>query len=76
MSNMSYCRFHNTKIDIQECIEALTNRDISSDEEKRAAKNMIVEFLNFCVDEQIIEEYDEDEINSTINECEEEKEEI
>lgn len=76
MSNMSYCRFHNTRIDIQECIEALTNRDISSDEEKRAAKNMIVEFLNFCVGEQIIEEYNEDKIGAIINECEEEREEI
>lgn len=76
MSNMSYCRFHNTRIDMQECIEDLTNRDISSDEEKRAAKNMIVEFLDFCVGEQIIEEYDEDEVNSTINACKEKRDEI
>lgn len=76
MSNMSYCRFHNTRIDIQECIKALTNRDISSDKEKQAARNMIVEFLDFCVDEQIIEEYDEDEVNSTINACKEERDEI
>lgn len=73
---MSYCRFHNTRIDMQECIEDLTNRDISSDEEKRAAKNMIVEFLDFCVGEQIIEEYDEDEVNSTINACKEKRDEI
>lgn len=76
MSNMSYCRFHNTRIDMQECIEDLTDREISSDEEKRAAKNIITEFLDFCVDEGIIEEYNEDKINSIINESKEKRDEI
>lgn len=71
MSNMNYCRFHNTQIDIQECIEALIDREISSNEEKRAAKNMLINFLDFCIDEEIIEEYDEEKIKEIINECEE-----
>lgn len=70
MSNMNYCRFHNTQIDIQECIEALIDREISSNEEKRAAKNMLINFLDFCIDEEIIEEYDEEKIKEIINECE------
>ncbi|MDV3425874.1 MAG: hypothetical protein LIR50_01130 [Bacillota bacterium] len=70
MSNMNYCRFHNTQIDIQECIEALIDREISSNEEKKAAKNMLINFLDFCIDEEIIEEYDEEKIKEIINECE------
>ena len=38
MSNMSYCRFHNTYHDLVDCKNALYNEDISSDEEKRYAK--------------------------------------
>jgi len=70
MSNMSYCRFHNVQIDIQECIEALMDREISSNEEKRAAKNMLINFLDFCIDEEVIEKYDEEKIKEIINECE------
>ena len=51
MSNMSYCRFHNTNIDMQDCIEALTERDISSQEEKRSAKNLLISILDFCEEE-------------------------
>ena len=39
--NMSYCRFHNTYEDLQECKEALDNADISSVAEKRKAKALV-----------------------------------
>lgn len=71
MSNMSYCRFHNTLIDLNDCIGALENRDISSDEEKRSALKMIKKFLGYCMEEDIIEDFDEDRIKEIIDECSE-----
>ena len=33
MANMSYCRFHNTRLDLEDCIDALRNEErLSSDE--------------------------------------------
>lgn len=32
MSNMSYCRFENTLTDLKDCLRALENRDVSSDD--------------------------------------------
>jgi hypothetical protein len=33
MANMSYCRFENTNGDVIDCIDALVDREISSEEE-------------------------------------------
>lgn len=74
MSNMSYCRFHNTNIDMQDCIEALTERDISSQEEKRSAKNLLISILDFCEEEGIIEGYDQQTIEKIIEESKEQEE--
>ena len=47
MANMSYCRFHNTLSDLRDCQNALEDyidndeNVISSDEERRCAKNLI-----------------------------------
>ena len=43
MSNMAYCRFQNTQPDLQDCYNALCEGGLSnlSDEELRAAKNLI-----------------------------------
>ena len=41
MANMSYCRFHNTYNDLQDCKEALDNGDISSESEKKKAKALV-----------------------------------
>jgi hypothetical protein len=48
MSNMSYCRFQNTRMDLQDCVEVLRGEDsyypnISklSHEEKRALEGLI-----------------------------------
>lgn len=45
MSNMSYCRFRNTVLDLRDCYE---NMDVGElgDEEKKARKRLI----NLCVD--------------------------
>jgi hypothetical protein len=47
MANMSYCRFHNTLSDLYDCVNALEDfldndeNVISSNEERRKAKNLI-----------------------------------
>ena len=43
MGNMSYCRFENTYRDLQDCLNALQNEDLSelSESEKRYAKELI-----------------------------------
>lgn len=38
--NMSYCRFHNTFIDLQDCVEALESFDDISQDEMRYAGQM------------------------------------
>lgn len=65
MANMSYCRFHNTRIDLEDCANALENSmehkgayfdedfDEISQEEIRAAKGM----RDLC--ERYIETFDE-----------------
>lgn len=70
MSNMSYCRFRNTRDDIDDCIEALDCMDISSDEEKYAATDMLKNVLEFCEDKGIIDNYDRNRLIDYINECE------
>ena len=69
MANMSYCRFNNTLMDVDDCIEALIERKISSEDEKRKAKWLLKHILNFCQDEGIIEEYNSDKIEKIIKEC-------
>jgi hypothetical protein len=33
MANMSYCRFQNTVTDLMDCLEALNEQEIASEEE-------------------------------------------
>lgn len=64
MANMSYCRFQNTVIDLQDCYDALsdperdgTTNEIEplSREEERAKRNLIT----LC--EGIVEEFGEED---------------
>lgn len=34
MSNMAYCRFENTYLDLQDCLENLSSTDLSESEQK------------------------------------------
>lgn len=58
MSNMSYCRFTNTRTDLNDCLDALRRDERLSEMEVRAGRNMFVEFLSFCRDYDIINDYD------------------
>lgn len=74
MSNMSYCRFENTERDLMECIDAASEREISSDYEKRAFLRMCKVMANFLIRENLINEeceYDEERAKEIIKECEE-----
>ena len=79
MANMSYCRFRNTEGDLDDCLEALDYNEELSDEEFKACKRMINNFLDFCerralieVDYDRVEEFFETEIYKEEDEYEDE----
>lgn len=80
MANMSYCRFHNTLADLNDCESALDsfiNNDentISSEEERRKAKQLI-ELCQYIADNYSAEDIDEYAKHYDESEDEEEEEE-
>ena len=54
MANMSYCRFHNTRSDLNDCLEALREDKLLSEDEAKAGRRMFEEFLEFCQENFII----------------------
>ena len=55
MANMSYCRFHNTNIDMRDCINALYDGEELSDDEAIACKNMFKSILEFFEEHDVCE---------------------
>ena len=51
MINMSYCRFHNTRKAMQECLDALTDGDTLTEEELADCKGMFEEIVGFLFNE-------------------------
>ena len=47
MSNMSYCRFINTRTDLNDCLDSLRHDERMSEMEVREGRNMFEEFLTF-----------------------------
>ena len=64
MPNMSYCRFHNTRTDLNDCLDALREGKLLSADEARDGRRMFADFLDFCRENFIITGYDEDEIKA------------
>lgn len=58
MSNMSYCRFTNTRTDLNDCLDSLRHDERMSEMEVREGRNMFEEFLTFCQVYGIIDDYD------------------
>lgn len=56
MANMSYCRFHNTKIDLDDCLDALRDSETLSSEEFKKCKQMFINIVSFLEDEGVIED--------------------
>ena len=63
MSNMSYCRFTNTRSDMEDCLEALRDEKPLSDCEVRAGKAMFKDILEVGQAYGIIDAFDGDEID-------------
>lgn len=63
MANMSYCRFTNTRQDMDDCLEALRDEKRLSDFEVRAGRNMFRDILEFCQEQGIIDAFDEEDVD-------------
>ena len=72
--NMSYCRFHNTRLDLSDCIDALLDEDELSASEARDARNMFQMFLDYCLREDIIKRYDLETFDKILDNLKEEDE--
>ncbi len=58
MPDMSYCRFTNTRADLNDCLDTIRRDERLSEMEARAGRNMFTELLTFCRDYHIIDDYD------------------
>ena len=58
MANMSYCRFQNTRLDMEDCLDALREEKPLSRDEANAGRWMIDDILGYCRDNGIIDSYD------------------
>ena len=75
MANMSYCRFTNTRQDMDECLEALRDEKRLSDFEVRAGRNMFRDVLEFCQEQGIIDAFDDEMLEHLFVELQENEDE-
>lgn len=71
MANMSYCRFHNTRLDMEDCLDAIRDDKSLSPEEARDGRAMFDDFLSFCKENGIIEDYDREMVTTIFERMEE-----
>lgn len=70
MANMSYCRFHNTEMDMADCIKALENGKSLSESEARKCVRMFEEIVDYLynegieIDDDAFEEWKENIMNN------------
>lgn len=60
MANMSYCRFHNTNIDLRDCLDTIKSGEKLSESEMNDCRQLFGQFIDFCYDAGIL---DSDEID-------------
>lgn len=64
MANMSYCRFANTRIDVEDCIETLREAEWSeeriSEDEIGYCRMMFDTIIDYLDEEGLIDEFDWD----------------
>lgn len=75
--NMSYCRFRNTLEDFRDCIQTIYDRESVSDEESKAAIQLMKEAVELVLTEGLISddlEIDDERIKEIIHEMESNKE--
>lgn len=75
MANMSYCRFYNTRDDLEECLDAIREEKRISEEEARAGRWMFDDFLDFCRENGIIDSYDAEAVRDLFDSLKEKNDE-
>ena len=64
MANMSYCRFHNTNMDMADCLDALRmaewNGNKISEEEIGYCRMMFDNIIDYLDEENLLDEFDWD----------------
>ena len=64
MANMSYCRFHNTNMDMADCLDALRmaewNGNRISEEEIGYCRMMFDNIIDYLDEENLLDEFDWD----------------
>lgn len=64
MANMSYCRFHNTRLDMDDCIETLREAEWGeeriSEDEIGYCRMMFDTIIDYLDEEGLIDEFDWD----------------
>lgn len=58
MANMDYCKFHNTSIDMEQCLRAFEEGLKTSERECEIAEFMFEEILHTLMDLGIVDDYD------------------
>lgn len=71
MANMSYCRFQNTRGDVQDCLNALRMEKPLSRDEANAGRWMFDDILSYCRENGIIDSYDREALEAIFVELDE-----
>lgn len=54
MMNMNYCRFNNTDIALEECLNSIKAGGKLSDSEMSSCRSLFEKFIDFCFDAGIL----------------------
>lgn len=70
MMNMSYCRFNNTNIALEECLDSIKNADKLSNSEMNNCRSLFGKFIDFCFDSGILDsdKIDYGDVNENLEE--------
>lgn len=64
MANMSYCRFNNTRIDVEDCIDALREAEFGdntiSEDEIGYCRMMFDDIIDYLDEEGLLDNFDWD----------------
>lgn len=66
MANMSYCRFFNTNLDMNDCLDAIWDGETLDGDELIACRHMFQNVLEYFENICVIEEVDWDEFEKWI----------
>ena len=67
MANMSYCRFQNTRSDMEDCLDVLREEKPLSRDEANAGRWMFDDILSYCRDNGIIDSYDSEMLEAVFD---------